>query len=218
MDELIKMSRIDAFWGIPFLFLSIKTMKDFLEAFFQVYTGRYNKDRSKFVETISSGDFNKARSILSSSKDNILCSFKVTLMPYLRKESDDFSLKENIKGRLNCLTRRGIPNGKYLNAISCDILYVGFLGTIFSMIFLFSNFDLEVKEFSQIFLYMGSAMKSSAFGVAASFMVSRGMIFLQQRLEISNDAAKEFCSKLIGALPHKSKKQRLLLQRADSGV
>lgn len=201
MEPLFQLTKLDFIWLAPFFYLSFVTLTQMLEAFSKVFVRKINSDRLLLLDCIREGRHTDAKGIILSTKDHIIDGFGDNLIEYLDGViSETSNIEDNLKSSLHKLLRLKLPHELSLNSFCGDILYVGFGGTVLSMLYLFSRFKVEITEFSQIFVYMGMAMKSSAFGVAASFLVSRGIVVLAQRLEIRKEAARDFHNELLGAI------------------
>lgn len=193
MHEFLSMSLLDLCWGVPFLYLSHITMFQLIDSFCQIYIGKERRSWGRLLDCTRAGDKVYAGKILDSARDPLLIQLKSPLIRFLNGASiSSEEIKDWLK-KANSSLNLKLPHEEPLNSFCGDILYVGFFGTIISMFFLFSRFDMNVSEFSEIFVYMGMAMKSSAFGIAASFLVSRGLVILGQRLEVRENIVKGFC-------------------------
>jgi biopolymer transport protein ExbB/TolQ len=197
MLGLLKFSLLDLTWVLAFLYMSITTMSHFIEAYLQISISKSSNCRRKLLGSIRAGNAKGARVVMGSTRDPLLKALGVQIKAFLERKYNSRNLfRETLERRLNSVFKVEIPHGESLNSFCGDILYVGFFGTIVSQFCLFSKFDMNVNEFSEIFVYMGMAMKSSAFGIAASFIASRGLVFLGRKLEARDVIAKEFCSEL----------------------
>jgi hypothetical protein len=198
MLGFLKMSLLDLSWGIAFLYMSITTMSHYIEAYLQISLKKRSMDREELIVCLRTGRDKNAGKILGSTKDPLLkaLSAQIKAMIEMRYESGNL-FREAITKRLSGMLKPEMPHRESLNSFCGDILYVGFFGTIVSQFCLFSTFDMKVNEFSEIFVYMGMAMRSSAFGIAASFIVSRGLIILGQKMISREKVIKEYAQELI---------------------
>jgi hypothetical protein len=200
MLGFLKMSLLDLSWGLAFLYMSITTMSQYIDAYQQIRLKERNKDRDELIACLSKGKNVRAVKIIESTGDPLLKTFSTQIksMIEMRYESRNL-LRDALVKRLSVMPKVEMPHREALNSFCGDILYVGFFGTIVSQFCLFSKFDMNVSEFSEIFVYMGMAMKSSAFGIAASFIVSRGLIVLGQKMVSREGITKEYAQELINA-------------------
>ena len=201
MLQILKMSSLDLFWGIPFLYLSILATTYFLDALFKVYdiTGKiatHKQDRYDLTNHLKSGNMSDARKIITSSKDPMILSSGSILNSYIQNRFKDVdTLRNEIKDNLDGLLK--IPHEGFFNYFCGVILLVAYAGTLLSFFFLLNNFDINTNDFSELFKYMAVGIKSSIFGVAASALMSTGHVWLEKIIERKDFMREEFYQNLM---------------------
>ena len=187
MFDILKMSSLDLFWGVPFLCLSIMAMTCYLDALFKVLniTARiesHKKERSCFLKYFRSGRIVNPKEVIDSSQDPVICASASVINACAQNRIKDYSvLKSDIRDSLNSLLK--VPHEGIFSFFCGVILSLGFGGTTFSFFHLLANFDINTSDFSQLFRYLSVGIKSSFFGVVASILMSSGHVWLEKKVE-----------------------------------
>lgn len=187
MFDILKMSSLDLFWGIPFLCLSIMAMTCYFDSLFKVLniTARiesHKKERSRFSNYFRSGSIANPGEIIDSSRDPVICASASVLSACAQNRLKDYgTLKSEVRDSLNSLLK--VPHEGVFSFFCGVILSIGFGGTTFSFFHLLANFDINTSDFSQLFRYLSVGIKSSFFGVVASILMSSGHVWLEKKVE-----------------------------------
>lgn len=216
MQQFLQLSKIDIFWFIPFLVLSFIAAVLFFDAYFQIYLRAKDGSRKLFLERIVHGcDLEEVRKMrdpliravaslfpFKNDDDSLpdACSFAAPLQAgQVSAEEGDAScsVRRKIKDSLHSLITTRLPHENFFNYYCGVIMLIAYLGTLISMFFLLSNFNIQVSDFSDLFKFMGVGIKSSLFGVAASAIMSTGIIYLEKLMERRKEIVEDFGKELI---------------------
>jgi len=187
MFDILKMSTLDLFWGVPFLCLSIMAMTCYFDAMLKVFniTSRiesHRKERSRLSNYFKSGKKIDTERMIDSSRDPVICASSSVLTACAENRLKDYgTLKSEIRDNLDSLLK--VPHEGVFNFFCGVILSIGFGGTTFSFFHLLANFDINTSDFSQLFRYLSIGIKSSFFGVVASILMSTGHVWLEKKIE-----------------------------------